>query len=277
MRSLALLTIGMLLCVQSHAFDSTPLPPSAKPAELEGVGITEHVGTQIDLNLEFTNDNGEKVRLAQLMNGSKPVLLGLVYYGCPNLCNFFMNGVTDVLKDMTWTPGKEFEVVMVSIDPKETAKLAHDKKANYLKAYGRVGTEKGWHFLTGSEQNIKILASQVGFGYRWDEPGKQWAHASAAVITTSHGQISRYLYGIMFDQNTVRLSLVEAGKNKIGGIVDQILLFCYKFDPTRNKYSLYAMNLMRVAAALTILIMSALFIPYWRRNRLFSKQGDSTV
>lgn len=257
-------------------FSTMPLPASAKPKELEGVGITERTGHQIDLNLEFRNEEGSLVPLRSIVDGSKPIVFGLVYYGCPNLCNFFMNGVTDVLKESKWNPGKEFDVVFVSIDPKETNDLAVKKKETYMQAYGRVETRSGWHFLTGSEANIKALASQVGFGYRWDKDSKQWAHAAAAIIATPHGQISRYLYGIMFDEKTLRLSLLEAGKNKIGGLVDRILLFCYKFDPTRNKYSLYAMNLMRIAAALTILVMGFFLIPYWRKVRLF-KQGDSTV
>jgi len=272
-----LLAFATLLTFSSEtlAYESIPLPASAKPAQLEGVGITEKLGTQIDLNLEFKDEEGKAVSLRNFMNGSKPVLLGLVYYGCPNLCNFFLNGVTDVLKNFPWTPGKEFEVVMVSIDPKENSELARKKKENYLKAYGRVETRNGWHFLTGDEANIKALSSQVGFSFRWDPQSKEWAHASAAIITTPFGQVSRYLYGIMFEQQTLRLSLVEAGKSKVGGFMDRVLLFCYKFDPARNKYSLYAMNLMRVAAALTAIIMGIFLYSYWKRNRLL--KGDSTV
>lgn len=275
LQSLIILS-GFVLGVNSSAFDAPPIAASAKLPQLEGVGITEHIGTQIDLNLDFRDESGQLVKLRNVIDGSKPVLLGMVYYGCPNLCNFFMNGVTDVLKDLKWTPGNEFEVLMVSIDPSEGSKLASEKKENHLKAYGRMESRNGWHFLTGSEANIKTLAAQVGFGYKWDEASKQWAHTSAAIITTPYGQVSRYLYGIMFDSQTLRLSLFEAGKNKIGGLVDQIVLFCFKFDPTRNKYSFYAMNLMRVAAAFTVLILALFLIPYWKRNRLF-KQGDSTV
>jgi protein SCO1/2 len=273
LRSLFLMFLTFALALPALAEN---IPVTQKPREFEGVGITEKLGKQIDLNLQFRDEAGQLVPLSRYINGSKPVLIGLVYYGCKNLCNFFMNGVTDVLKTFKWTPGKEFEVVMVSIDPEEDSQLAAAKKEAYLKAYGRVETRDGWHFLTGDERNTKALASQVGFSYRWDEKTQQWAHVSAAIITTPTGEVSRYLYGIVFDQKTLKLSLLEAGKNKIGGIVDRILLFCYHFDPSQNKYSLYAMNLMRVAAAFTVLILGLFLFSYWRRNRVFN-QGDSAL
>ncbi len=279
MKSWVLAFILSLSCTSAIATggigQAQPMAPSAKPKELEGVGITEKSGTQIDLGLQFTDESGQTVQLSKYMNGNRPVLLGLVYYGCPNLCNFFMNGVTDVLKDFAWNPGKEFDVVFVSIDPEEGSELASKKKENLLKAYGRVQTRDGWHFLTGNEANVKALAAQVGFGYRWDDKSQQWAHAAAAIITTPTGTISRYLYGIMFEQQTLKLSMLEAGKNKIGGIMDRILLFCYKFDPSRGKYSIYAMNLMRAAAVLTLLILGFFFYPYWRKTRLIN--GDSSL
>jgi protein SCO1 len=278
MKSWVLAFILSLSCVSAIADgigQPERLPPNAKPKELEGVGITEKLATQIDLGLQFEDENGQTIQLSKYINGNRPVLLGLVYYGCPNLCNFFMNGVTDVLKDVAWNPGNEFDVVFVSIDPEEGSELASKKKENMLTAYGRVQTRDGWHFLTGNEANIKALAAQVGFGYRWDDKSQQWAHAAAAIITTPTGTISRYLYGIMFEPQTLKLSLLEAGKNKIGGIVDKILLFCYKFDPSRGKYSIYAMNVMRAAAVLTLLILGFFFYPYWRKTRLIN--GDSNL
>jgi protein SCO1/2 len=188
-----------------------------------------------------------------------------------------MNGVTDVLKKSKFAPGTEFEMVFISIDPTETPALALEKKGNHLKEYGRPGTEKGWHFLTGKQDSITQISQQVGFGYKWDDETKQWAHSSAGIIITPHGQVARYLYGIMFEEPTLRLSLLEASKDKIGGFMDRIMLFCFKFDPHKNKYSLYAFNIMRASAGLTVLLMALILIPYWRRNNILSKRGDGTL
>jgi protein SCO1 len=276
----ALLLTGFLTIPTSFAFATDQVaktPASVKPKEFEGVGITENLGKQVDLNLVFKDENGVEKPLRSIVRGDKPVFLGLVYYGCPNLCNFFMNGVTDVMRKSKWTPGKEFEVVFVSIDPSETPELAKEKKAAYMEEYARPGSEGGWHFLTGTQASITQITKEAGFGYKWDKESKQWAHSAAGIILTPHGQIARYLYGIMFEEPTLRLSLVEASKNQIGGFIERIVLFCFKFDPHTNKYSLYAFNVMRASAGITVLLMALFLIPYWRRNNFLSKRGDGTV
>lgn len=244
-----------------------------KPAQLEGIGIKEKLGTRLDLGLTFTDESGQTVPLSKYFTGDKPVVLNFVYYGCPNLCNFFLNGFFDVLKASQWTPGREFTVVTVSIDPEETSELARSKKASHLKDFGRPEAESGMHFLVGSVENTRRLADQAGFGYRFEESTGEWAHASAAIIVTPHGEISRYLHGIAFSESTFRLSLVEASKGKIGSLAEQVMLFCFKFDPTAGKYSFYAYNIMRIAAIMTVMALAAVLIPAWRKN--WKHQGAS--
>lgn len=240
---------------------------SEVPLEMQGVGITEHLGRKLDLGLEFVNEEGQVTTLSHYFDGKRPVLLSLVYYGCPNLCSYHLNGVTDTLKKMDWSLGQQFDMVVVSIDPSEKPELAHNKKASYLKSYGRPESAKGWHFLTGSEAAIKSLADQVGFGYRWDEQSKQWVHAAAAYIISPDGTLNRYLYGIDINDKTLRLSLVEASDNKIGTLMDRVLLFCLHYDPVGRGYSLYVYRVVRVMAALTVFITVLVLVRFWWRQR----------
>jgi protein SCO1/2 len=176
------------------------------------------------------------------------------------------------LQKVASEPGRDFEMVMVSIDPTETHTLASTKKENYRKEYGIKGD---WHFLTGKDPAIKALAAQVGFGYRWDEPSQQYAHTASAMVLTPGGDISRYLTGIMFDPTTLRLSLVEASRNQIGTLLDKVILFCFRFDPYAKKYSFYAYNLMRASAGATVFLFVLFLVPFWRRQRRLKQlQGD---
>lgn len=264
--------LGLLLplCVSADpdpkAFAA--LPAAETPKELQGIGIKEHLGEQIDPNLEFTDDQGRKVRIGDyFQNGTKPVLLSIVYYSCPNLCNYHLNGLTAALKQMPWTIGDQFDLVAVSMDHKETPEVASKKKDNYIAEYGRPHSAKGWHFLVGSEENVKKLTDSIGFGFRWDEKEQQYAHAAAATVMTPDQKISRYLYGIEFDPKTVRMSLLEASSGKIGSVVDQIILFCFHYDPTKNKYTLYAYNVMRIAGSIMLLALALILVPTWLRER----------
>jgi len=242
------------------------------PEQLKGIGITEQLGAKVDLGLTFTDENGKAVKLGDYFQSNKPVLLSLVYYGCPNLCNFYLNGLFEGLKGLKSQPGRDFEMIMVSIDPKEDPALASTKKENYRKEYQIPGD---WHFLTGKDPEIKALAKQVGFGFRWDEESQQYAHTSAAIVVTPSGEISRYLTGITFEPTTLRLSLVEASKNMIGSIIDQVILFCFRFDPNAKKYSFYAYNLMRASAGATVLLLALFLVPFCRRQRRLQQlQGD---
>lgn len=246
--------------------------PAAKvdneiPTKLEGVGITEKLGEKVNLDLPFKDESGAAVSLRKYTSTGKPVLLSLAYYSCPSLCNFHLNGLLDAFKGIKKPIGDEFQVVVVSIEPKETPALAAAKKASYIEAYGRPEGADGWHFLTGSESSIREITKQVGFGYAWDEEQKQWSHAAAAMVLTPEGVVSRYLYGIVFQPQTVRLSMIEASSGKIGTIVDRLVLFCFHYDPKASKYTLMAFNVMRGGAVLAVVVMTAFLAPFWFRSR----------
>lgn len=246
------------------------------PKQLQDIGIDERLGGQLNLSLPFMSDDGKPVTLSSYFHSDRPVLLTMVYYECPSLCNFHLNGVTDALKQMEWTAGKEFEVVAVSMDHRETPEMASKKKASYLKEYGRLDATEGWHFLTGTEEHVGALAQQIGFKFKWDEETQQYAHASAAVLVTPEGKISRYLYGVEFAPKTLRFGLLEASNGKIGGIVDQLVLFCFQFDPNKNKYTIYAYNIMRLGGALAVVILALFFVPIWLKERRKQKSVPSS-
>ena len=236
------------------------------PIELQGVGIEEHLGNTIDLNLTFQDEAGSTVPLKNFFEGSKPVILTLVYYQCPNLCNLLLNGFLEGLKNMPWTVGEKFRVVTISIDTREKPELAKVKKQAYLAQYGRSGVESSWSFLTGEEKNIQTLAQQVGFSFRWDDEQKQFAHMAAIFVLTPSGKISRYLYGISYDPMNLKLALLEASEGKIGNIVDKVLLFCYHYDPQGRKYALFATKLMKLAGAVTVIAIVVLVALLSRRK-----------
>lgn len=236
------------------------------PKELAAVGVEEHLGAKLDPALQFTNEQGEVVPLGSFFHAGRPVLMAMVYYDCPSLCNFHLNGLTDQMKQLKWTTGKEFDVVAVSMNHRETPDLATKKKHNYLKAYGRPAGNDGWHFLVGDEANVKALADQLGFKFQWLEDKGQFAHAAVAYVITPDGKISRYLHGIQPELNTLKLSLLEASNGRIGSLVEQVLMFCFQFDPQKNKYTLYAWNLMRIGAILMVLLLAVLLVPTWLRE-----------
>ena len=236
------------------------------PRQLEDVGITEHLGETIPLGLEFVNQAGEQVRLEQYFTSERPVILNLVYYNCPMLCNMVLNGFVKALGAIDLEIGRDFDIVTVSIDPTEGPELAAAKRENYLKSLGQPDAGQGWHFLTGAEGNIKRLADTVGFDYRYDENQKQYAHAAAIFVLTADGRLSRYLYGIEFVPKDLRLALLEASDGKIGNTIDQLILFCYHFDSQANSYVLAAMNVMRLGGGLTVVLMALLLLPVWYRS-----------
>ncbi len=246
---------------------ASPSVSSGIPQELQSAGITEKLGNRIPIqSLTFTNEAGAEVPLSTYFSRGRPVVVAMVYYECPNLCNFLLNGVTDTLKKMDWVPGNQFEIVAVSIDPKEGSDLAAKKKTAYLASYGRPETENGWHLLTGKESQIKQLAFELGFGYTYDQKEKQYAHSAALFVLTPEGQLSRILYGIEFKPRDLRLALVEAADGKVGSVVDRFLLFCYRYDPNLRSYSVYLFNVMRVAGLITALAMILTLGMVWRRQ-----------
>jgi protein SCO1/2 len=237
------------------------------PMELEGVGVIEKLGSPVNLNLEFTAENGYQVQLRQYFQSGKPVVLNLVYYRCPMLCNLVLNAQAKVLRDLQWTVGKEFDVVTVSIDPQEMFNLAQAKKKWYLTQYERPGAAQGWHFLTDYQGNARRLADQVGFNYKWDARTEQWAHAAAIMVLTPDGRVSRYLYGLQYRDRDMRLALTEASEGKLGTVGDRLLLYCFHYDPAAKSYVPFARNIMKLGGLLTVLILGMFLSVLWRRER----------
>jgi protein SCO1/2 len=246
---------------------SVPFARAASvPDELKEVGITEKLGAKVELDaLRFRDESGQEVPLARYFNQGRPVLLNFGYFECPMLCGLVLNGMLKSLKDFAWTPGNEFEVLTLSIDPREKPALAREKKANYLESYGRPAP--GWHFLTGEEKAIRSLAGQVGWGYRWDEKEKQYAHGAALVVLTPDGRVSRYLYGIEYARKDLRLALLEASNGKVGTIIDRLVLFCYSYNPVTRKYSMVLTKVMQAGSAGTVVVFGAYLTVFWRRQR----------
>lgn len=245
------------------------------PKELEDVGIDEKIGQNVDLDLKFKDEEGKTVSLRELVGkNGQAAILSLAYYSCPSLCNFHLNGLKDAFKQIKKPLGSEFQAIVVSIEPKETPELAAAKKRNYIKAYGRPEGAAGWHFLTGDQAAITALSKQVGFKFRWDEKQKQWAHASAAAVLTPTGEISRYLYGIVFDPKTVRLSAIEAADGKTGSVLDRVILYCFHYNASSSKYSPMLSNIMAGGGAIMVIVMAIFIAPFWIGNKRKS-QGES--
>ena len=224
-----------------------------RPELLKEVGVDQRLNDSIPLDLTFHDEHGKLVQLGQYF-GSKPVILALVYYNCPMLCTQVLNGLDRSLQLIPMTIGKDFNVVTVSIDPTDRPALAEAKQAVYVGMYGRPGAADGWHFLTGDEPQIKQLARSVGFRYAYDPDSKQFAHASVIMVLTPDGKLSRYFYGISYPERDLRLGLDEATQGKIGSPVDQVLLFCYHYDPHTGKYGLVVSRVLQLAGLLTVLI-----------------------
>lgn len=249
-----------------------------QPQVLKEIGIDQKLDNQVPLDVEFKDEHGKTVTLADYA-GDKPIVLSLVYYGCPMLCGQVLNGLTrslKMLKDVPMLPGKDFEVVTFSFDPEETPELALEKKTNYVKEFNQPGAEKHWHWLTGSEENIKKVADAVGFRYTWDEKQQQYAHASAVFILTPDGKVSRYFFGIEYSPKDMRLGLTEASNGKIGGPVEKVLLFCFHYDPTVGKYSMMVMRLIQVGGIITLLGLGTFMFFMLRRDYKTTHNAETT-
>lgn len=242
---------------------ATP-PTSQRPPMLKAVGVEQRLGEQIPPNLTFRDETGKPVRLADYF-GKKPMILNLVYYQCPMLCGEVLSGLTSSLANVKFDVGKQFDVITVSFDPRETPEMAAEKKHTFLQRYNRPGAEQGWHFLSGDESNIAALTRAAGFGYQFDEKTGQFAHATTILILTPEGKISRYLYGVEYPPKDLRLGLVEASENKIGNLVDAVLLYCYHYDPATGKYGAIIMNIMRLAGVVTMLVLGSFMYVMFRR------------
>lgn len=265
-----------LLLAQSRIYDGSaplysPRPElgptgSGMPPALREVKIEQRLNEQIPLDAEFKDSTGRTVRLSEYFKGTKPVVLALVFYKCPMLCNQILNGVLASVRSQSFTVGREFDVLTVSFDPRETFALAAEKKASYIERYNRPGAETGWHFLTGDEANIRKLTDAVGFHYNYDAKTDQFAHAAGIMLLTPEGRVARYFYGIEYGARDMRLGLVEASENKIGSLVDQLLLYCYHYDPATGTYGPAVMNIMRAGGVLTVIGIGALILVLRRKS-----------
>lgn len=233
---------------------------------LQQVAFEQKLNAQLPLELEFRDETGAKVRLADYFS-DKPVILTPVYYECPMLCNLTMSSLVKVLRTLNLDAGKHFRVIMFSIDPREKPALAAEKRQAYLKRYGRPGAEAGWHFLTGEEPNIRALAQAMGFRYVFDETIQQYAHAAGFIIATPKGRVSRYLFGIEYNARDVRLGLVESAEGRIGDPVSQLLLTCFHYDPTSGRYTMSVIAALRAAGLLTVALIGGFLIFNFRRER----------
>ena len=247
-------------------------PASVRPPYLTNVGIEQHLDAQVPADLAFVDDTGRSVKLGDYY-GKKPLILNLVYYNCPMLCGEALAGLSASMKMIKFDVGNEFDVVTVSFNPKETPQLAAEKKAEYLKRYGRPNAASGWHFLTGPPESINALTKAVGFQYQYDATKNQYAHATAIMVLTPKGRISRYFYGVDFPPKDLRLGLVEASQDKIGNAVDQVLLYCYHYDPAAGKYGAVVSNMLKIGGGLTILFVGGLILILIRLDRTAPHQG----
>lgn len=238
------------------------------PTALRDVRIEQKLDQQLPLDLMFRDEKGQPVKLGQYFS-QKPVVLAFVYYDCPMLCTQVLNGMGEAFRVLPFELGKDYDVVTISFDPREGAELADAKKkvyVGYLPAKLQPSANAGWHFLTGDAESIRQITDAVGFRYHYDEATKQFAHASAIMVATPQGKLSRYYYGIQYSARDLRLGLIESSHNKIGSPVDQLLLYCYHYDPSTGKYGAVVMNIVRAGGVVTLLIMVAMFFILRRRQ-----------
>jgi protein SCO1/2 len=238
-------------------------PANMRPPGLKNVGIEQHLNDQVPPDLVFRDETGRAVRLGDYF-GRKPLILNLVYYQCPMLCGEILNGLESALRVLKFDVGKEFDVLTVSFDPEETPEIATAKKAEFLKRYGRPGAAEGWHFLTGTQSSITALTKAAGFDYEYDPKTGQFAHATAIMLLTPEGRISQYYYGVEFAPKDLRLGLIQASQDKIGNLVDEVLLYCYHYNPDTGKYSAIIGRILKIAAGTTILMLGTFLIIMFR-------------
>jgi protein SCO1 len=236
------------------------------PEIFEGVDMIEHLGDFIPLELSFRNEDGEAVPLSTYFDGRTPVVINMIYHNCPMLCNIMLNGFTESLREMAWVPGNEFRVLTVSFASDETPELAARQKESYLRTLDKPGAERGWHFLTGTEENIQALAASIGFQYKWVEEAQEYAHPAVLTFAGGDGKITRYLYGLTYSERNMRNALIEASEGRVGTTLDRVLLFCLIYDSSKQMYVIHPMNVMKLGGLLTLLILGSLLFLFWRRE-----------
>lgn len=277
----ALLLFSVASFAQKSEHYNSPLysPKTYDPAEfaattglpetLKTVGIEQKLGEQLPLDTELKDEDGKTVKLGSYFNSGRPVILAFVYYECPMLCNQVLNGLTGTLKGISFDAGREFDVLAISFDAREndSSGLAKNKKASYMERYARPGTEKGWHFLTGTQEAVDRVTSAAGFSYKWDERSSQFAHAAGVMVVTPDGRMSRYFYGIDYAPKDVKFGIIESADSKVGSASEKLLLYCYHYDPATGKYGLAILRVLRAAGVLTLVGMGTMIFAFWRKNK----------
>lgn len=236
------------------------------PAIYDDAGLDEQLGATLPMDLPLRDERGEAVTLRSLIPENRPVLLNFVYFDCPMLCSILLDGVTKSLQQLVWTPGDEFEVVTVSFASDEGPDLAARQKDRFVSRLDRPQAAGGWHFLTGEEPAIRELTAAAGFQFKWVEEQQEYVHPAAILFVSPEGRITRYLHGIEFSPRDVRTALVEASEGRVGSVLDQVVLYCFRYDPQSGSYVPYAMNIMKLGGALTLLVLGTALFFFWRRE-----------
>ncbi len=250
-------------------YDPSQTSSSGLPEPLKKAGIEQKLGYQVPLDAKFKDENGEEVRLGDYLGKEKPIVLALVYYECPMLCNQVLNGLTGSLKGISFDVGKEFDVVAISFDARENKKpnLAKNKKESYVERYNRPNAKDGWHFLTGEQSEIDKITEAVGFNYTFDKKTNQFAHAAGIMVVTPEGRLSRYLYGIDYSPKDLKFSIMESTKNEIGNPAEQLYLYCFHYDPSTGKYGLAILRVLRLGGVAVLCGLGIMFFVFWRKNK----------
>ena len=263
----------LLLVLLTHSLSAqqpptmTGVPATARPEVLREVGFDQNLDQALPLDTEFVDERGRKVRIGDYFGKGRPVVIAFVYYGCPMLCLQSLSSLASTLGVLAENPGDDFEVVSVSIDPRETPEIALAKKAHYVERSGKPSIADGWHYLTGAEPQIRRLTAAAGFRYVWDEATQQYAHPAGIVVATPAGKVSRYLFGIDYGPRDLRLAVLDASEEKIGSPLKRALLYCYHYDLATGRYSLAIMRLVRLGAIATVLSLGTLIVVWTRRER----------
>ena len=248
---------------------------TAKLPQFKDVSFKQHLNQQLPLGAAFKDEYGHDVTLAKYFDGERPVVLAFVYYSCPMLCTQVMNGVSQAAKVLPFNAGKDFDVVFISFDPRDKPETAMAKKTALMNYWSMQNQSGAWHFLTGDEAQIKTVTSAAGFFYMWDEKSQQYAHLSGVLVLTPDGRLSRYFYGIEYSPKELRLALVESGEGRVGSVVDELLLYCYHYDPSQGRYGVIIMNLVRAGGVLTVLVLGGFIYFMKRQEKLHPWEGHA--
>lgn len=241
--------------------------PGEIPDELDGVGIEEHLGERLSADIPFLDSDGNAVTLGDYFDGERPVALAFVYHNCPMLCSLILDGMTTGMLEAGLNLGEDYQALAVSFDPRDTPERAAEVKARYLARFDGANAAEGMHFLTGSQESIDQITEEIGFGFEWNERQQEFAHTAAVYFISPNGTITRYLYGIEFPARDFRTALLEASDGQVGSPLDQLILYCFQYDPEAGSYVLHATNAMKVGGVLTLILLGGFLLFFWRRER----------